>query len=919
MPEPEEPLDGALRRVAREIEEDDIDARLAWRAFANDVLGRDEPKVTIDRFEVRTRIGAGKFGRVYGAWDPRLKRTVAIKLHQRDAVTDDARAHFLREAKALARVSHENVVQVFGFGDSRYGLWFAMEHVDGTTLQAWQRGGQHGWREVVRAHLQLAEGIAATHAVEFVHGDVKPINAVVDASGRVFLVDFGLVGIERTPHRDSVDGVGEASTIECGGTPGYAAPEQVVQGIADAKSDQFSFCVGLYEALAGARPYTTDTIGKLGRGTITQASAYRPVPGAPRRIDRVLARGLAADPRERWADMGELVAALRKALGGRIQAAWIGGVALTLGVGLVVATSASPCERAATSVVDEADRERLRTALRDDGADAAAIADVLGALEADTQTWAATRMQVCEARGSDPIAFDRAMQCLRRVDDGRASLVETLSATPEARVRMEELRAAVVDPHDCLAGEASERDDPRAAAVLATIDHAKLELSAGRATEALALAQTAAMAAESAELGATLAEACFVEGRALDELARDGEARDRLLRAGELAEAHGLDALAPKIWFSLARLCATDLEQLADAERFAAQGDAATLRLGGSSSAEIDAAIARSEIATLHGAPGVSAAHLERVLPRIPLGSLRRLEIVERLAHLAALDGDFSRAHTLYTEVLAQRSRVLGPRNSNVLATRFNLARLAWAQGEWRRAKSELGELLADESAVQPGSVGTAATLVLLAQTEQMLGELEAARVHAEQAWELERTQLPPEHSERGNALIVLSAIHAARGDDAATLRVDLMRLAELDAVGSTRDLVPLSNNIGWLLCELGECERAGPYYDRVRRASGDPLSQVEARHGLARVALARGDTIEAQRGFEQALVEVAALDDAVAAHERAELELHLAELLATLEPGSPRIAALARRSAAAYAALGVRPDAARRARALAD
>ncbi|MBC8067716.1 MAG: serine/threonine protein kinase, partial [Deltaproteobacteria bacterium] len=476
MPEPDEPLDGALRRIAREIDEDDVDARLAWQAFARDVLQREEPQVAIGRFELRARIGAGSFGRVYAAWDPRLQRTVALKLHQRELLPDRLRDQFLREAQALAQLAHPNVVQVFGFGESRHGLYFAMEHVEGPSLHAWQAVGDRRWRDVVRMHAQLADGIAATHAVGFVHADVKPTNVVVTASGRPCLVDFGLVGMRAVPELASFDDAGANSTLVVGGTPGYAAPEQLVHGRVDARSDQFSFCVGLYEGLAGARPFTVQVIAALGRGELVAAREYRAIGGVPRRLDRVLARGLHEDPAQRYPSMAALAEALRGTIGRGPHAAYVLGSLFVLGAGLLALGEADRCPE----VDHDHGHEQLAATLRRDGADPEAVAGVLASLEAQHSRWTEIRAQVCATQPVDALAFDRAMSCLRRGAGAHRSFVRALIEHPEARARLDGLRAELDDPAHCVAPSVRDHDT-RAIAVLETLDRGRIELAAGQA------------------------------------------------------------------------------------------------------------------------------------------------------------------------------------------------------------------------------------------------------------------------------------------------------------------------------------------------------------------------------------------------------------------------------------------------------
>ncbi|MBC8073697.1 MAG: tetratricopeptide repeat protein, partial [Deltaproteobacteria bacterium] len=391
----------------------------------------------------------------------------------------------------------------------------------------------------------------------------------------------------------------------------------------------------------------------------------------------------------------------------------------------------------------------------------------------------------------------------------------------------------------------------------------------------------------------------------------------------ELAEAHGADALLPSIWHTLARLTAFDLAAVAEARRFAAHGDAALVRLDHPPQLEVDAAITRAVIAESAGDLATNERELEVALALLRNHAdprdHRLLVVLEQLAHVAAGRGDWARADDLYATVLERRSERLGPDHPDVLLAAFNIGLNHRARGQWELARSTFERVLAGQLERFGASIRCAPSLVALAEAELNTGAIEAARDHAERAWALQREHLPAGHHERGSALALLSAIHAARNDDLSQLRIDLQLLGELDDIGSELDRVVLSNDIGWLLCELDDCGRAVPYYERVAASADTMPMRIAAVHGRARIALARGDRDEARRGLELALAQALAHRGDDIAYERAEIELHLAELLDVIEPGAPRIAELARSAAASYRRLAVRPTALARALALVD
>jgi serine/threonine protein kinase len=290
---------------------------------------------SVGRYLIGGVVGRGAMGTVYEASDPDLHRKVAVKVLRADALSDVARqkmrARLLREAQAMARLSHPEVITVYDVGSLGDQLFVAMEYVEGETLKQWCAARPRSCAEILGVYERAGQGLAAAHEAGLVHRDFKPDNVLVARDGRVRVTDFGLAR--------SVDGdTGWAtsldpSTVECAGssaltstlttltrtgallgTPAYMAPEQLRGGAADARSDVFSFCVALYEALYRKRPFAGLTMTAL-RAAIEQG-ALRPVPGVdpvPRWLRGVILRGLRADPEQRFASMRELLDALHRA------------------------------------------------------------------------------------------------------------------------------------------------------------------------------------------------------------------------------------------------------------------------------------------------------------------------------------------------------------------------------------------------------------------------------------------------------------------------------------------------------------------------------------------------------------------------------------------------------------------------------
>ncbi|HVU51219.1 MAG TPA: serine/threonine-protein kinase, partial [Polyangia bacterium] len=299
----------------------------------------------VGRFVLIGLLGRGGMGEVYAAYDPELDRKVAVKiLRGRSA---DGEARLLREAQAIAKLQHPNVVVVYDVGSFRDTVFIAMEFVDGQTLGHWMHATPRTWRETLRIFQAAGRGLEAAHDLGMVHRDFKPDNVMLTKDGQVRVMDFGLarqVGEDVAPDAgaaaapappatvdpdSTMPGEGSASrpvsTQSSGGylslkltqtgvqigTPAYMAPEQFGAKRSDARSDQFSFCVALYEALYGERPFAGDSLVTLMTNVLE--GTVRPVPErarVPGWIRRVLLRGLSTDPDARYPSMKALLAAL---------------------------------------------------------------------------------------------------------------------------------------------------------------------------------------------------------------------------------------------------------------------------------------------------------------------------------------------------------------------------------------------------------------------------------------------------------------------------------------------------------------------------------------------------------------------------------------------------------------------------------
>ena len=289
---------------------------------------RLSPGTRIGRYCIQEEVGRGGMGVVYLAIDETLQRKVALKVvcipSERRAKLKRTKDRIVREAQALARLDHPNVVGLYDVGSFAQGLYLAMEFVDGNNVKSWLSKRKRTWQEIVDVFVKAGHGLVAAHDAGLVHRDFKASNVLVGKDGKVRVVDFGLA---RTVDDSTTSSLPKTSTPKGSmlgkritqtnvilGTAGYMSPEQLQKGAVGSWSDQFSFCVTLYESLYGHRPYPGFDVVQLadsfGRGRIVP-----PVKGSrkvPKRILKVLERGLSIDPAERFPTMESLLTEIQR-------------------------------------------------------------------------------------------------------------------------------------------------------------------------------------------------------------------------------------------------------------------------------------------------------------------------------------------------------------------------------------------------------------------------------------------------------------------------------------------------------------------------------------------------------------------------------------------------------------------------------
>ncbi len=395
---------------------------------------------SVGRYLVVATLGAGAMGVVYRAYDPDLDRALALKVVSQRADGSsrgpNEQARLLREAQAMARVSHRNVIQVFDVGTIGSAVYVAMEFVDGMTLKAWLVPKRTP-AEILRLFEAAGRGLAAAHSQGLIHRDFKPDNVMVDRDDLPRVLDFGLARASHRPDADETtaslrrverSGSLDSSLTEAGallGTPAYMSPEQYRGQPADQRSDQFSFCVALFEALVGHRPFRGRTVTALAaavtRGKV-ELPSQTPV---SRGVMQAILRGLSVEPEDRHPTMEALLARLRGRSSSRGLGMLVGGAGLAMGaVALAQGNGAAPPPPPCLGAQDDA--AEIWTTPRQDAIEAALVkqagergrrtwADASPRIDAYLTQWVTARTDACEAtrvraEQSEPL-LDLRMAC----------------------------------------------------------------------------------------------------------------------------------------------------------------------------------------------------------------------------------------------------------------------------------------------------------------------------------------------------------------------------------------------------------------------------------------------------------------------------------------------------------------------------
>ena len=447
----------------------------------------------VGRYRVEAELGRGGMGVVYRAHDPELDRTVAIKVvHQRRHASLRARERLLREARTLAQLSHPNVVEVFEVGEHAGQVFIAMEFVAGRSLRAWLFQTSPSPHEIIEAFVQAGRGLAAAHAAGLVHRDFKPDNAIRSEGrdARVRVLDFGLARAADPTTSTEIGSSENMSAIstdekltETGvmlGTPAYMAPEQFRGNTDDPRSDQFSFCAALHEALFGTRPIAGKTMLELSANANAGRIEVRSGNAVPRRVVAALRRGLARAPADRFPTMLALLDAIEHGKSRRGPAIVLLGIGSLAAAGIAWTTlDDESCAEPHEVLWSDADRDAVRSAIAaTELAYATATWERIDTeLEAYATAWTTAHTEACAI---DPAQRHHWVECLHGARVAARAAVDALGRTDADTLHhATRIAAGLPDLGACIeagGNVASEPVDPTQAANLERIGQGLAEV-----------------------------------------------------------------------------------------------------------------------------------------------------------------------------------------------------------------------------------------------------------------------------------------------------------------------------------------------------------------------------------------------------------------------------------------------------------
>jgi tetratricopeptide (TPR) repeat protein/predicted Ser/Thr protein kinase len=776
------------------------------------------PGSHIARYVVLERIGAGGMGVVYAAYDPELDRKVAIKLLQSDADTDKSsigRARLLREAQALARLTHPNVVAVHDVGTWAHDgvttaepmVFVAMEFVHGLTLGKWLQAGKRTLDEVIGVFAQAGAGLRAAHEAGLLHRDFKPDNVMIGDDGRVRVLDFGLartagatpleleqvapVSVEISERSARVDSrITRTGTMA--GTPAYMAPEQHRGDDLDPRADQFSFCVALWEALCGQRPF--GGADRIALALAVCGGKRRAMPAnvaIPTRWRRALERGLATDRDARFPDMSALLAELAPPRSRALLVLGVGAfVAATAAVALAATSTpavSSPCAASGSRMAELWTDGRRATVTEafvaaHPSLGPATAERVVATLDRYAADWTTASHDACtathERHEQSEALLDRRVGCLSERLQAM-SLITDSFASADAKVVEHAVDATHGLPElarcadtDALLAAIPPPEDPQTAAeveaIRLAIAQGELAGRLGRYASTYATMEPLLERARATGHGPVVAESEMLAGELARAAGRDPDAVRHLREAMLAAIASGHDRIHVRATTRLASVVGISQSRYEEGLVWASHAAAALERWGLGTPEHADASEMMCELLADKGDTAIALAHCLRTLElSIALWGEDDPHIAparQALGIVHFVAGRHAEAEAEFEQVAAMTRRDKGDDHpemaqiANALAgTCFYLRGAAECVGAFERA------VAAAERGFGPDHDNVADITNNLALVLVDLGRVDEAEARAKRALEIRRRSAT-EHPGVAASLGVLGRVAAHRG-----------------------------------------------------------------------------------------------------------------------------------------------------------
>ncbi|MEW5743385.1 MAG: tetratricopeptide repeat protein [Myxococcota bacterium] len=939
----------------------DADAQAVTQENLDDTLlrARVESKAAplptgsrLGRYVILDVLGVGGMGMVYAAYDPVLDRRVAIKVLRSPKGSSaksstEGRSRLLREAQAMAQLSHPNVVPVYDVGTDERNVFVAMELIRGVTLNTWLKEKRPTWRAVLDVFLGAGRGLEAAHAAGLVHRDFKPANVLMGEDGRARITDFGLARSTRTASSDSQPSVRDESSDSVSletplthvgavmGSPGYMAPEQYDGADTSPATDQYGFCVSLYEALYGQRPFQGPdlvTLGKLAH----EAQVPAPPRGSPvpAWLFPIVARGLSASPSQRHPSMTALLDALsRDPARARRRVALVAASVLALagvvgGASWASQRSARACRASAeklSAVWNDAARARAQAAFDATGKSFARVSweHARDTMDRWSQDWSAAHLDACDAthvrREQTDAQLALRLQCLdRRLDELSTLSAELGNADAELVGHASDAVARLSPLSGCAnlkALEARAKLAPEAQQTVARLEaqvaQGRLLVAMGRLQAARERIEPAVAAAEQLAVPTFRGEALHALGELEAESSRFVEARAAWERAAEQSLSAGDDALAARILTALVSLVGWRLERPAEGLVLASLASGVLARQGGDRTVEVALDEARGDAQWQGGDRAAALASYRRALAgAIALQGPTSNDVARLHSSVGWVlmeQGHLTEARREYEASRAIRERNQGSEHPSLGATWNELGSLASQEGDYARSVAayerarEINEL-----ALGPRAFRVTRALLNTAEDLAASGkaaEAEAALTRAVDNLAHEASPPPSGHMQVARIRAQLAVLRKKPADAVAEAR-RAVQIAEQQYGAEHPDTAVCLLGLGRTLVAVGRPAEALAALQRFQ-AMAEKLEltggrdAVESHRQLAAALVALGRPEEALPVLERALDRLQTVE---ANHTlRAEVRLALANALWATKGDQARARELAEEAAQGF------------------